>query len=78
MTAGLDSRLPLASGTLTVRQVLDTLLLYPGNTVRYYDCAGTRRPERSTAHRVTLDDLGRITLMKPQGLRNRGRRASWP
>jgi len=66
MTAGLDSRLPLASGTLTVRQVLDTLALYPGNTVRYYDCAGTPRPERSTAQRVTLGDLGRITLMNPK------------
>jgi len=47
MTAELDSRLPLASGTLTVRQVLDTLVLYPGSTVRYYDCAGT--PARSAA-----------------------------
>jgi len=66
MTAALDSRLPLASGTLTIRQVLDTLLLYPVNTVRYYDCAGTPRPERSTAQRVTLGDLGRITLMNPK------------
>jgi len=66
MTAELDSRLPLASGTLTIRQVLDTVLLYPVNTVRYYDCAGTPRPERSTAQRVTLADLGRITLMNPK------------
>ncbi len=66
MTAGLDPHLPLASGTLTVRQVLDTLVLYPVNTVRYYDCAGTPRPERSTAQRVTLGDLGRITLMNPK------------
>lgn len=66
MAAGLDSRLPLALGTLTVQQVLETLVLYPGNTVRYYDCAGTPRPERSTAQRVTLSDLGRITLMNPK------------
>jgi len=66
MTAGLDSRLPLASGTLTVRQVLDTLALYPVDTVRYYDCAGTPRPERSTAQRVTLGDVGRIILMNPK------------
>ncbi len=66
MTAGMGSRLPLASGTLTVRQVLDTLLVYPRDTVRYYDCAGTPRPERSTAQRITLADLGRITLMNPK------------
>ncbi len=66
MTAELDSRLPLASGTPTIRQVLDTVLLYPVNTVRYYDCAGTPRPERSTAQRITLGDLGRITLMNPK------------
>lgn len=66
MTAELDSRLPLASGTLTIQQVLDTLLLYPINTVRYYDSAGATHPERSTAQRITLGDLGRITLMNPK------------
>jgi len=46
--------------------VLDTLVVVPRDTARYYDCAGTPRPERSTAHRVTLGALGRITLMTPR------------
>jgi len=56
---------PLASGAVTLADVLGVLFDYPAATVGYYDFAGTGSPQMSTANYVTLEDLGRVTLMNP-------------
>jgi len=65
-SASLSRLVPLASGTVALADVLDVLLDYPADTVAYYDFAGTSRPQASTANHVSLDDLGRVTLMNPK------------
>jgi len=65
-SASLATIVPLASGTVTIADLLDVLLTYPAGTVAYYDFAGTGRLQTSTATHVTLDDLGRVTLMNPK------------
>ena len=64
-SAALSRLVPLASGTAALADVRDVLLAYPADTVAYYDFAGTSRPQASTANHVSLDDLGRVTLMNP-------------
>lgn len=57
---------PLASGSVSLADVLDVLLGYHAGTVAFYDFACTDRPQASTADHVTLEDIGRVTLMNPR------------